>query len=251
MSEFMYNFKCGHKTKCEYIKPSAAKTQSFTIVYAHGFCSDPYGRKPEEVKKWCIENGVGFFRFEIAGHGSDIDTFEKTTIDTYREQMFEIVNDMVDGDVVTAGSSLGGWLGLMAAVKFPQKVKGFIGMAAAPDFLKTFMDKFFTDKDRDILARDGKLLFPTNDFTYTITREMLLSADANLMLNKDCIPFNGKVRLIQGINDAALEWPKAPLIAQKLTSNDVKICLLKSSNHRLGSDEDIKELRHFLDDFLN
>ena len=110
MSESFYTYKCGHTAKYEYIKPDSAKTQSFTLVYAHGFCSDPYGRKPEEIRKWCIENGMGFFRYEIAGHGSDAARFEETTINTYKSQIFEIVGEMVDGDVVTAGASLGGWL---------------------------------------------------------------------------------------------------------------------------------------------
>ena len=122
MSDAFFSFKCGHSTKCEYIKPSTSKTQSFTLVYAHGFCSDPYGRKPEEIKKWCIENGMGFFRYEIAGHGTDSAKFEETTINTYKNQIFEIVNDIVEGDVVLAGSSLGGWLGLLAAIQFPEKV---------------------------------------------------------------------------------------------------------------------------------
>ena len=68
-------FKNSHTTFMEYIKPDTSKTQNFTIVYAHGFCSDPFGRKPEVVKEWCIENGVGFVRFELAGHGSDKERF--------------------------------------------------------------------------------------------------------------------------------------------------------------------------------
>ena len=142
MTEFLHTFKCGHTTKCEYIKPDAQKTQSFTVVYAHGFCSDPYGRKPEETKKWCIENGMGFFRYEIAGHASDIARFEETTIDVYREQIFEIIRDIVEGPVVVVGSSLGGWLSLLAACHFPNKVIGMVGLAAAPDFLKTYVIKY-------------------------------------------------------------------------------------------------------------
>ena len=165
MSESFYTYKCGHTAKYEYIKPDGAKTQSFTLVYAHGFCSDPYGRKPEEIKKWCIENGMGFFRYEIAGHGSDAARFEETTINTYKSQIFEIVGEMVDGDVVTAGASLGGWLGLLAAVQFPQKVKGFLGLAAAPDFLKKYFEAYFRPEHKEILERDGKITFPTNDFT--------------------------------------------------------------------------------------
>ncbi len=70
------------------------------------------------------------------------------------------------------------------------------------------------------------------------------------MLNKAVIPFSGKVRLLQGMKDAALDWHTASLIAEKLAGDDVKVILSKDSDHRLGRDEDIAELRCMLDDFI-
>lgn len=243
-------FKNGHTTLCEHIKPIAGKTQSFTVVYTHGFCSDPMGRKPEAVKQWCIEHGMGFFRYELAGHGSDVSRFEETTINTYKQQIFEIVGEMVEGNIVVVGASLGGWLSLLAACRFPEKVIGMLGFAAAPDFLKKYFDANLTPEIREILNKNGKIEFSVNDFVYTITAKMIASADENLMLNKDVIPYSGKVRLLQGMKDAALDWHTAPLIAEKLTGDDVKVILCKDSDHRLGSDEDIAELRCMLDDFI-
>jgi len=250
MTEFLHTFKCGHTTKCEYVKPDSRKTQSFTVVYAHGFCSDPYGRKPEETKKWCLENGMGFFRYEIAGHASDIERFEETTMDVYREQIYEIVGDMVEGPVVVVGSSLGGWLSLLAARQFPQKVIGFVGLAAAPDFLKTYITNHFDSKLVTILNKYGKIEFPTNDFTYVITKKMIDSAGDNLLLENETIPFTGKVRLLQGMKDASLDWHTALTIAQKIASDDVKVYLLKSSNHRLGTDSDMDTLRQALGEMI-
>ena len=250
MTDFLHHFQCGHTTKCEYIKPNESKTQSFTVVYAHGFCSDPYGRKPEEVKAWCIENGIGFFRYEIAGHGGDIQRFEETTMDVYRDQIFEIVGRLVEGPVIVVGSSLGGWLSLLAAVHFPEKVIGFVGLAAAPDFLKTYFINLINSEYKEKLEKYGKIEFPTKDFTYVITQKMIDSAENNLLLNKPVIPFNGKVRLLQGMKDASLEWHAVLTIAQKLASDDVQVRLLKNANHRLGSDEAIAALRQALGDFL-
>ena len=245
-----YKFKNGHTTLLEHIKPDTNKRQRFTIVYAHGFCSDPWGRKPEMVKKWCVEHGCGFVRFEIAGHGSDVDRFLETTIDTYKEQMFEIISDIVEGDVVVMGASLGGWLSLLSAVKFPNRVIGMIGMAAAPDFLKLFFEAYFNETHKENLEKYGKIVFPTNDFSYTITKEMIESAHPNLLLDKETIPYRGKGRLLQGMNDAALYWEMAPQIAKKIESDDVRVVLMKSSNHRLSSDDDIRVIYDMLDDFL-
>lgn len=243
---YEHTFKNGHTTKCEYIKPDSNKTQKLTVVYTHGFCSDPYGRKPEEVKKWCIEHGIGFFRWEIAGHGSDIARFEETTIDTYKEQIYEIVNDIVEGDIIIGGASLGGWLSLLGAIKYPDKVKGLFGLAAAPDFLKRYIEVYFKPEHKEYLDKYGKVEFPTGDFTYIITKDMIESGYRNMLLDKDCIPFNGKVRLIQGMEDKSLDWRIAPVIANKITSSDVKVVLLKESNHRLSSDVDVVEIRNAL-----
>lgn len=249
MTEFLHTFQCGHTVKCEHIKPEAKKTQSFTLVYAHGFCSDPYGRKPEEIKKWCIEHGMGFFRYEIAGHGADIARFEETTMNVYKSQIFEIM-DMVEGKVIVAGSSLGGWLSLLAAIHFPDKVIGFLGLAAAPDFLKTYFINYLKPEHKLILDKYGKIEFPTNDFTYVITKKMIDSAEDNLLLEREVIPFKGKVILLQGMKDASLEWHTALKIAEKLESDDVEVRLLKNSNHRLGSDGDISAIRQAMDEFL-
>ena len=84
----------------------------------------------------------------------------------------------------------------------------------------------------------------------TATNE-LKQAQRNPVVEKDNIPYNGKVRLLQGMKDAALPWEIATLIANKLTSTDVKVVLMKESNHRLSSDSDVKEIYRMLDDFLD
>lgn len=244
-----FTFKNGHTTFIEHIKPEALKTQNFTVVYTHGFCSDPFGRKPEEIKKWCLKHGRGFVRYELAGHGEDVSRFEETTLNTYKQQLFEIIDEMIDGDVVVGGASLGGWLSLLAACRFPKKIKGVFGLAAAPDFLKTYFEAYFQPKHKEILEKYGKLEFPVEDFKYVITKKMIESAEENLLLDKEVIPFSGKVRLLQGMKDKSLDWRTAPLIASKLLSDDVKVVLLKDSDHRLGRDEDIAELWRVLDEF--
>ncbi len=246
----IYTFENGHTTMFEHIKPDVAKTQRFTVVYTHGFCSDPWGRKPEEVKKWCVANGMGFFRYELAGHGSDKARFPETTINTYKAQLAEILTKIVETPVVMVGSSLGGWLSLMGACDFPDKVIGFIGLAAAPDFLKTYMEAFFKPEHKELLERQGYVEFPTKDFTYIITKEMIASGYENHTLDRASLPFKGKVRLLQGMKDASLLWKTALTIADKLESDDVRVVLLKNSTHRLNEDEDIVELRRALDDFI-
>jgi len=247
---FRHRFKNGHTALCEYIKADLTKAQNITLVYTHGFCSDPFGKKPEAIKQWCEANGAGFFRYELAGHGSDKERFGETTINTYKEQIFEVVGEMIEGDMVLAGASLGGWLSLLAAERFNDKVKGILGLAAAPDFLKTYFEAYFKPEHKQILEKYGSIRFPVNDFTYIISREMLESGKDNLILTADTIPYKGKARLIQGMRDLSLNWRTALEIAAKLEGDDVKVTLIKGAGHRLDRDEDLAEIRRALEDLL-
>lgn len=244
-----HTFANGFTTDFEYIKAETCKTQKFTLIYTHGFCSDPWGRKPEEIKKWCIKNDISFYRYELAGHGSDIANFEKTDINTWKNQILDIIDTIIQGPVVVAGASLGGWLSLLAAVARPQRVSGVLGLAAAPDFTKEH-EETSTIEQKEALQRNGRIIYEESGFQFVITKQLIDSGKENLLLDKPVIPINCPVTLIQGMQDESVDWLKAVKIAEKLTSRQVLLKLLKTSGHRLNADEDIAEILSALDKFL-
>lgn len=243
-----YTFKTQFATEFEHIP---AKINCPTILYLHGFCSDPWGKKPETVKSFCLQSGVGLFRFEYAGHGSDLDNFEKADFEIWRQQVFEIIEDVIKGDIYLVGSSMGGWLSLLAAIKYPTRVKGLIGLAAAPNFVKKFADKM-GEEQKELFAQKGKIEIPTKDFNYTITKRFVDTALQN------CLPEDGSfwkincpVHLIQGMKDDSLLWSRSLEFAELIESDFVEIKLLKSSDHRLNDDVAIAELYNSLVNIVN
>ena len=79
-----YTFKSNFTTKIDFRQAKTPKTNSLTVVYIHGLYSDCWGRKPENVMEWCAANGVNFFRFELAGHGSDSARYEETDVNIWK-----------------------------------------------------------------------------------------------------------------------------------------------------------------------
>lgn len=242
-------YDIGFKTNFEHITPLSNNTQNFTILYTHGFCSDPWGRKPEEVKKWCLKNNVPFYRYELAGHGSDAERFEEADINTWRAQILEIIDKYIQGNIVVVGSSLGGWLSLLAAINRPKRIKGVVGLAAAPDFTADEL-KCATPSQIEEMEKYGKITYPGQNITFTVTKRLIESGNDNLILDKDIIPVVCPVVLIQGMKDMSVDWHKALQIADKVQSEDVIVKLLKNANHRLNEDSDIQEILSGLDTFL-
>ena len=243
-----YTFKSAFATDFEHIPPKNGRP---TVLYLHGFCSDCWGRKPETVKAFCLAHGVGLFRFDYAGHGSDRENFAKADFKIWKEQVLEVIDEALAGDIVCVGSSMGGWLSLLAAIERPERVRGVIGLAAAPNFVRRFA-KLVTPEQEAELREKGRFTFGTDDFTYTITGRFIDTATA------ECLPEGEKtwpvgcpVHLIQGMKDACLPWHFALDFAAALASENVEVKLLKSSDHRLNDDDAVAELKNSLAKFVN
>jgi len=237
-----YTFKSNFTTKIDFRQAKSPKTNSLTIVYTHGLYSDCWGRKPENILKWCEERNLNFIRYELAGHGSDSASYEQTDMNVWKAQILEILDTMVETDAILVGSSLGGWLSLLAARERPEKVKGLLGLAAAPDFTLDLENHVLTKEQKEKLYGEGRLEFGTADFTYVFTKALFETGKENALLGAS-LAVTCPVHLIQGQKDASLDPHKALNIARSLESDDVVVKLLKESNHRLGKDEDLAEIR--------
>lgn len=244
-----HTFKNEFTTNFEYIKANSSETHKFTVVYLHGLCSDPWGKKPESIKSFCASHNLGFMRFELAGHGSDSPNYEWADINIWKEQVLEAIDEMVEGPVLLIGMSVSGWLALLAGEARPQRVVGIIGISAAPDFTAILYHDFMAPQQRQELETRGKISFATKDFAYTFTLRLIASGNQNLLLNRP-IALHCPVHLLQGMQDACYPWQKTLEIAEKISHDNVTVKLLKNAGHRMQQPQDIAEMFKSIESFL-
>ena len=60
--------------------------------------------------------------------------FEDFTISDWKNDLIDILDNITKGPQIIVGSSLGGWLMMLAAKSRKNKVCGLLGLAAATDF---------------------------------------------------------------------------------------------------------------------
>jgi pimeloyl-ACP methyl ester carboxylesterase len=223
------------------------------VVFLTGFRSDMTGSKALALESYCQQRGQAFLRFDYTGHGQSSGAFEDGCIGQWTDDALYAIDQLTEGPQILVGSSMGGWVMLLAALKRIKKIVGLIGIAAAPDFTEDLMWKELTGAQRKEIDSKGYVDLPNcydDQEPYRITHK-LIEDGKNQLLLKEPIPLNIPIRLIQGIKDDDVPWSTAGRIMEKLSSDDVEVTYVKSGNHRLSEDPDLARLTRILGGLLD
>ena len=207
-----------------------------TIVFLPGYKSDMSGSKAQAVRAWAAERGAGCLLFDYTGCGQSDGHFGDGTLGRWRDELLVLIDHLGLDRVVLVGSSMGGWLMLLAAEHLGQRVAGLVGIAAAPDFTQWGVDQ----ADQALLAA-GQTVFKDNPYGPEPTPTypgFWADGQARLLLDSP-IALNCPVRLIHGQADADVPWQIALRLSAALCSADVQTLLIKDGDHRLSRTADV------------
>ena len=207
-----------------------------TIVFLPGYMSDMEGTKATVLDAWAQSTGRAMLRFDYLGCGISDGEFEAQTLAGWRDDLLALVDSAVEGPVVLVGSSMGGWLMLLAALARPDRVAGLVGIAAAPDFTSWG----FTQDQKMTILREGRIEEPSpyGEQPYVTTRAFWESGESLRLLHAE-IPIECPVRLIHGQADEDVPWAWSLELIKKLRSSDVHGTFIKDGDHRLSRKSDL------------
>ncbi|WP_343519716.1 alpha/beta hydrolase [Sphingomonas sp.] len=217
-----------------------------TIVFLPGYASDMSGSKAVAIADWARAARRACLRFDYAGCGASGGAFEDQTLASWRDDALAMI-DLVEGPVVLVGSSMGGWIMLLAALARPERVEGLVGIAAAPDFT----DWGFTPEQKMTLRNEGRLEEPSiySPQPTVTTRGFWEAGEANRLMHGP-IELSVPTRLIHGQRDPDVPWEHSLKLAGLLRSDDVQTMLVKDGDHRLSRPQDIALILRTLEDVL-
>jgi len=198
------------------------------------------GTKALWLERWAEEAGRQFLRFDYRGHGQSSDEFEAGCIGDWADDAIEVVSHLTEGPQILVGSSMGGWISLLAARALPDRIAGLIGVAAAPDFTEDGMWDSMTAAERELLMIKGRIERPSeySDEPYVFTRRLIEDGRDQLVLRTP-LPFAGPVRLLQGSADADVSTETALRLFDHLDSPDLRLTLIKGADHRFSGDREL------------
>jgi pimeloyl-ACP methyl ester carboxylesterase len=205
------------------------------VVFLGGFMSDMEGTKALALEDWAERKGRAFLRFDYSGHGQSSGSFTEGCIGDWAEDAQVVIEAVTQGRQVLVGSSMGGWICAIIARRIPQKLAGFVGIAAAPDFSEDSMWRDFSPADREKLMQEGQVLLPSHyGDPYPITRRLIEDGRDNLVLRSP-LPMPFPVRLMQGTEDEAVERQVALNLLDHIDGEDVRLTFVKGADHRFST----------------
>ena len=210
-----------------------------TLVFLPGYMSDMEGTKALALDSWAAAEGRAMVRFDYAGCGASGGEFERQTLHSWRGDVLAMIDEVVEGPVVLVGSSMGGWLMLLAALARPERVAALVGIASAPDFTSWG----FTDDQKWKILGEGRLVQPSphGDAPFVTTRAFWESGEALRLLHAP-IAIDCPVRLLHGQADTEVSWTWSLELMRQLRSADVQALFIKDGDHRLSREADVELL---------
>jgi pimeloyl-ACP methyl ester carboxylesterase len=221
------------------------------VVFLSGFMSDMTGSKALKVEAFCQAWGQAFLRFDYTGHGESSGSFVEGTIGQWADDAVFAIENVTEGPQILIGSSMGGWIMLLAALQLRERVAGLLGIAPAPDFTEDLVPNGLSAEQMATLERDGVVnVYSDYGPDPTPFTKALLDEGRNHLLLRRQIPLDCPVRIIHGMKDPDVPWQTSLRLCQMLRTEDMEITFVKDGDHRLSGEADLDRLCSVLESLL-
>lgn len=222
------------------------------VLFMHGTLSDKNASKSLFLEELCRKNEIGFTAFDFTGHGESSGKYTDGTIGIWLDNALQIIDRVTKGSLILVGSSMGGWIALLAARMRPERVKAVIGMAAAPDFTVDVWNSFSEEQKKAL--REKGVIYTPNGWTEEgdpWSLPLFEEAEKHLLLKgKDSLDIRCPIVLLHGSKDDCVPVETSFKIMDCSKSENVKVIVLKNGGHRLSEPHELhvleKEVLAFL-----
>ena len=244
-------FKYFYISKTKKIRFLSLKSSSkICVIFLHGFMSDIEGEKPTKFAKFCRKKKINFLALEYSGHGKSYGKFidgniSKWTNDTYKLIKYKFKRK----NFIIIGSSMGSWIGLNLIKIFKNKIKGFIGIGSAPEFLEKLMWNKFTKKIKKIIVKKKIYNLEQGNYVYPLTKQLFLDGKKNKVL-KMKLNIKIPVTMFHGAKDETVPTNFSKKVLKIFPKAKKKLFIIKGGDHSLSKKNYLKKMCKELDKMI-
>ncbi|HRK65073.1 MAG TPA: alpha/beta hydrolase, partial [Terricaulis sp.] len=168
--------------------------------------------------------------------------FEDGTLSRWLSDTLAVL-ETTPGPLALVGSSMGGWIALLAARALPARVKGLLLIAPAADFTERLMWPALSPAEQQEIMEKGRIE-QASQYSVdpnVLTRALIEDGRRHLLMTGP-IAFAGPVRILQGADDPDVPLAHVQALAALMRADDLKMDIISGGDHRLSRPQDIAAL---------
>lgn len=224
------------------------------ILWVGGFRSDMMSTKALTLDALAARLGHPMIRFDYAAHGESPGRFEEMTLSDWLFDTLTVIDTLGDTPPVIVGSSMGGWITLLAMRERHRSgkasPKGLVLIAPAVDFTEELMWKAFPDSVKQKILEEGVYHQPSAyGDPYPITKKFIEDGRNHLMFGAPITP-HAPVHILQGMKDPDVPVAHMQRLLDHMPEADVGVSYIKEGDHRLSRPEDLELLERVVERML-
>ncbi len=215
------------------------------LVWLGGFRSDMGATKATALDAWAAARGRACLRFDYSGHGESGGRFVDGTITRWLADSLAAIAT-TSGPRVLVGSSMGGWLALLAARALAEAgtpPAGLVLLAPAVDFTQRLLWPGLDADARRAIEEDGVWHQPSaySPEPVPITRALIDDGRSHLLLDRP-VRAHAPVHILQGMADPDVPWREATVLMEHLADDPATLTLIRDGDHRLSRPQDVERM---------
>ena len=213
-----------------------------------GYRSDMDSTKASALDAEAERLGLGLLRFDYSGHGRSSGRLQEGTVSRWLAETLAIFRAETEGPQIVIGSSMGGYLALLAARALQEageseRLAGLILIAPAVDFTEALIWAKAPEDARRAILEDGAWRPPSaySEEPDVFTRALIEDGRKHLLLGGVIRTFC-PTAILQGMKDEAVPYAHALALMERLAGDPATLTLIKDGDHRLSRPQDLELL---------
>ena len=246
--QFLMVGKAPNQRRIAFRRRAPVQSGAPGVVWLSGYRSDMGSTKAAALDAEAERRGLGLLRFDYSGHGRSEGRLEDGTVSRWLEETLTLVRAETEGPQIVVGSSMGGYLALLAARALDEagesgRIKGLILIAPAVDFTEALIWARASDEARRAIMDEGVWRRPSaySSEPDWFTRALIEDGRKHLLLG-GMIRTRAPTVVLQGMQDPDVPFAHALALMQQLGDDPATLTLIKDGDHRLSRPQDLEIL---------
>lgn len=202
-------------------------------IYVHGFRSHCNGDKALTFADDAARKHRSWLRFDMRGHGLSSGELVRQNISSGLQDLESVIAYTGNRPLILIGSSMGGWISVLAALRQPQRIVGMVLMAPAFNYVQ----KSLATLPEPVLAqwqREGRMTFPDayDREPYTVEYQLIDDASQYDVLGTP-IELDMPLHIIHGDADAIVPLSTTREFVDNAHARRLTLEVVPGGDHRL------------------